>query len=61
MPGPPSGSQVPPSEVQTLARSRDEEVPDTGKGPVLTCVQAMPYAPRSGEDPPRLRGLWLMT
>jgi hypothetical protein len=61
MPGPPSGSQVPPSEVQALARSRDGEDPDTGKGLVPTRVQALPYAPRSGGDPPRPRGLWLVT
>jgi hypothetical protein len=27
------------------------------KGPVLTCVQALPYAPRSGGDPLLPRGL----
>jgi hypothetical protein len=61
MSGPSGGSQVPPSEVRALARSRDEEDPGTGKGPVLTCVQAMPYAPRSGEDLLRPRGLWPVT
>jgi hypothetical protein len=63
MPGPPGGSPVPlpPSEVRALARSRDGEDPDTGKGPVPTRVQALPYAPRSGGNPPRPRGLWLVT
>jgi hypothetical protein len=49
------------SEVRTLARSWDGEDPGTSKGPVPTCVQALPYAPRSGGNPPRLRGLWLIT
>jgi hypothetical protein len=35
----------PPSEVRTLARSRDGEDPDTGKGPVPTRAQALPYTP----------------
>jgi hypothetical protein len=61
MPDPPGGSQVPPSEVRTLARSRDGEDPGTGKGPVPTRAQALPYAPRSGGDPPQLRGLWRVT
>jgi hypothetical protein len=56
VPGPP-----PPSEVWALARSRDGEDPGTGKGPVPTHVQALPYAPRSGGNPLRLRGLWLVT
>jgi hypothetical protein len=51
----------PPSEVWALARSRDREDPDTGKGLVPTRVQALPYAPRSGGDPPRPRDLWLVT
>jgi hypothetical protein len=55
--GPPGGSQVPPSEVRALARSRDGEDPDTDKGTVSTRVQALPYAPRSGGDPLRPRGL----
>jgi hypothetical protein len=59
--GAPGGSQVPPSEVRALARSRDGEDPDTGKGPVPTRVQTLLYAPRSGGDPPRPRGLWLVT
>jgi hypothetical protein len=61
MPGPPGGPQVPPSEVRALARSRDGEDPGTDKGPVPTRVQALPYAPRSGGDPPRSCGLWLVT
>jgi hypothetical protein len=52
VPGPP-----PPSEVRALARSRDGEDPDTGKGPVPTRVQALPYTPRSGGNPPRPCGL----
>jgi hypothetical protein len=58
---PSSGSQVPPSEVRALARSRDGEDPGTSKGPVPTRVQALHYAPRSGGDPLRPRGLWLVT
>jgi hypothetical protein len=46
--------QVPLSEVRALAGSRDEEDPDTRKGPVPTRVQALPYAPRSGGKPPWL-------
>jgi hypothetical protein len=53
--------RVPPSEVRALARSRDGEDLGTSKGPVLTRVQALPYAPRSGGNPPRLHGLWLVT
>jgi hypothetical protein len=53
--------RVPPSEVQALARSRDREDPGTSKGPVPTRVQALPYAPRSGGNSPRSRGLWLVT
>jgi hypothetical protein len=59
--GPPGGSQVPPSEVRALARSRGGEDLGTGKGPVPTHVQAWPYAPRSGGDPPRPRDLWPIT
>jgi hypothetical protein len=55
VPGPP------PREVQASARSRDGEDPGTGKGPVLTHVQTLPCAPRSGENPPRPRGLWPVT
>jgi hypothetical protein len=61
MPGPPGGSEVPPSEARTLARSRDGEDPGTDKGSVPTRVQALPYAPRSGGDPSRPYGLWLVT
>jgi hypothetical protein len=61
MPDPSGGSQVPPSEVRALARSRDGEDPGTSKGLVPTRVQALPYAPRSGGDPLRPRGLWLVT
>jgi hypothetical protein len=50
MPGPSGGPQVPPSKVRALARSRDGEDPGASKGPVLTRVQALPYAPRSGGD-----------
>jgi hypothetical protein len=58
----PSGrSQVPPSKVRALARSRDGEDPSLSKGPVLTRVQALPYAPRTGRDPLLPRGLWPVT
>jgi hypothetical protein len=53
--------RVPPSKVRALARSQDGEDPDTSRCPVPTRVQALPYAPRSGENPPRPRGLWLVT
>jgi hypothetical protein len=56
VPGPP-----PPREVRASAKFRDGEDPDTGKGPVPTRVQTLLYAPRSGEDPPRPRGLWPVT
>jgi hypothetical protein len=39
-PKPPGGSQVPPSEVRALAKSRGGEDLGTGKGPVPTRVQA---------------------
>jgi hypothetical protein len=52
---------VPLSEVRALAGSRDGEDPDTSKGQVLTRVQALPYALRSGRNPPRPCGLWLVT
>jgi hypothetical protein len=51
----------PPSEVRALARSRDGEDPGTSKGPVSTRVQALLYAPHSGENSARLRGLLLVT
>jgi hypothetical protein len=54
-------NRAPPSEIQTLAGSRDGEDPGTGKGPVPTRVQALPYAPRSSGNPPRPRGLWPVT
>jgi hypothetical protein len=49
--------RVPLSEVLALARSRDGEDPDASKGPVPTRVQASPYSPRSGRNPPRQHGL----
>jgi hypothetical protein len=55
--GPSGGPQVPPSKVRALARSQDGEDPGMSKGPVLARVQALPYAPRSGEDPLLPRGL----
>jgi hypothetical protein len=61
MSGPPGGSQVPPSEVRALARSRVGEDLGTGKGQVPTRVQALPYAPRSRGDPPQPCGLWVVT
>jgi hypothetical protein len=61
MPGPSGGPEVPPSKVRALARSRDREDPGMSKGPVLTRVQALPYAPRSGGDPLLPRGLWPVT
>jgi hypothetical protein len=51
MSGASGGPQVPPSKVRALARSRDGEDPGACKGPVLTRVQALPYAPRSGQRP----------
>jgi hypothetical protein len=58
MPGLSGRLQVPPSKVRALARSRNGEDPGLSKGPVLTRVQALPYAPRSGRDPLLPRGLW---
>jgi hypothetical protein len=49
--GPSGGPQVPPSKVRALARSRDGEDLGACKGPVLTRVQALPYAPRLGQRP----------
>jgi hypothetical protein len=51
MPGPSGRPQAPPSKVRALARSRDREDPGLSKGPVLTRVQALPCAPRSGQRP----------
>jgi hypothetical protein len=51
----------PPSKARALARSWDGEDPGTSKGLVPTRVQALPYAPRSGGNPSRPRGLWLVT
>jgi hypothetical protein len=51
MPGPSGRPQVPPSKVRALARSRDGEDPDLSKDLVLTRVQALPCAPRSGQRP----------
>jgi hypothetical protein len=53
--------RVPPSEVWALARSRDGEDPGTSRDPVPTRVQTLPYAPRSGGNPSRPRGLWPVT
>jgi hypothetical protein len=53
--------QVPLSEVRALAGSRERKDPDTSKGPELTRVQALSYAPRSGRNPPRSRALWPVT
>jgi hypothetical protein len=61
MSGPSGGPQVPPSKIQSLARSRDGDDPGMSKGPVLARVQAMPYAPCSGGDPLLSHGLWPMT
>jgi hypothetical protein len=61
MPGPSGRPQVPPSKVRALARSLDEEDPSLSKGPVLTRVQALPYAHRSGRDPLLPCGLWSVT
>jgi hypothetical protein len=54
-------SRLPPSKVWVLARSRDEEDPDMGRGLVPARVQALPYASRSGEGPLLPRGVWLVT
>jgi hypothetical protein len=51
MSGPSGRPQVPPSKVRALARSWDGEDPGLSKGPVLTRVQALPCAPRSGQRP----------
>ena len=59
--GPSNKLQAPPSKDRVLARSRDKEDPDMGRGPVLARVQALPYAPRSGGDPLLPRGLWPVT
>jgi hypothetical protein len=40
------GPSPPLSKVRALARSRDEKGPGMSRGPVLTCVQALPCAPR---------------
>jgi hypothetical protein len=53
--------QVPLSEVRALAGSQDGEDPGASKGPVPTRVQALPYAPHSGRNPPRQHGLWLVS
>jgi hypothetical protein len=58
MSGPSGGPQVPPSKVRALARSRDVEDPGACKGPVLTHVQVLPYAPRSGQRP--VAAAWLV-
>jgi hypothetical protein len=61
IPGLLGGPQAPPSKVRTLARSRDKEVPGMSRGPVLACVQALPYTSRSGGDPLLPCGLWPVT
>jgi hypothetical protein len=53
--------RVPLSEVRALAGSRDGGDPGASKGLVPTRVQALPYAPRSGRNPPRQHGLWPVT
>jgi hypothetical protein len=55
--GGPRSPPPPPREVRASARSRDGKDLGTGKGPVPTRVQTFLYAPRSGGDPPRPRGL----
>jgi hypothetical protein len=61
MPGPSNKLQAPPSKVQVLARSQDEEDPDMGRGPVPARVQALPYASRSSEGPLLPCGVWPVT
>jgi hypothetical protein len=61
MSGPLNKLQAPPSKVRDLARSRDVEEPDMGRGPVPARVQALPYASRSGEGPLLPRGVWPVT
>jgi hypothetical protein len=58
MSGPSGRPQVPPSKVRALARSQNGEDPDACKGPVLTRVHALPYAPRSGQRP--VAAAWLV-
>jgi hypothetical protein len=53
--------QAPPSKVRVLARSRYEEDPDMGRGPMPAHVQALPYASRSSEGPLLPRGMWPVT
>jgi hypothetical protein len=59
--GPSNKLQAPPSKDRVLARSRDEEDPGMGKGPVLARVQALLYAFRSSEGPLLPRGVWPVT
>jgi hypothetical protein len=54
-------SRLPPSKVRALARSRDEEGPGMGRGPVPARVQVLPYASRSGGGPLLPRGVWPVT
>jgi hypothetical protein len=54
-------SRLPPSKDWVLARSRDEEDPDMGKGPVPARVQALLYTFRSGKGPLLPRGVWPVT
>jgi hypothetical protein len=61
MSGPSNKLQAPPSKVRVLARSRDEEDPGMGRGPVPARVQALPYASCSGEGPLLSHGMWPVT
>jgi hypothetical protein len=54
-------SRLPPSKDRVLARSRDEEDPGMGKGPVPARVHALLYAFHSDEGPLLPRGVWLVT
>jgi transposase InsO family protein len=44
-------SPEPPSKVRTSAKCRSEEDPGVSRGPVPTCVQALPFTSRSSGDP----------
>jgi hypothetical protein len=61
MPGPSNKLQAPSNKVRVLARSRDEEDPGMGGGPVPARVRALPYASHSGEGLLLPRGVWLVT
>jgi hypothetical protein len=47
--------------LQVRPAARDGEDPGLSKGPVLTRVQALPCAPRSGRDPLLPCGPWPVT